>query len=69
MSKKKIDDLFHEKLKGFDEVPDEKVWKAIETSLDQRKKSRKVIPIWWKLGGVAALLTIVFYVINPFAFN
>lgn len=69
MSKKKIDDLFHEKLKGFDEVPDEKVWKAIETSLDQRKKSHKVIPIWWKLGGVAALLTIVFYVINPFAFN
>ncbi|MGB5820115.1 MAG: outer membrane beta-barrel protein [Saonia sp.] len=67
MSKKKIDELFQEKLKSFDEIPDEKVWKAIETSLDQRKKSRKLIPLWWKLGGVAALLAIVLYVINPFA--
>ena len=67
MSKKNIDKLFQEKLKDFGEVPDEKVWEAIDTSLDQKKKSRKrVIPIWWRLGGVAALLAILLYVINPF---
>lgn len=65
MSKKKIDDLFQAKLKGFGEVPDEKVWKAIASSLDQKKKTRRVIPIWWKLGGVAALLAIVFYLTDP----
>lgn len=67
MSKKKIDNLFQEKLKTFDEIPDEKVWNAIEASLNKKKKSRKVIPIWWKLGGVAALLAIVLYVADPFS--
>ncbi len=65
MSKKKIDNLFLAKLKDFGEVPDEKVWKAIVTSLDQKKKTRRVIPIWWRLGGVAALLAIVFYLTDP----
>ena len=55
MNKKSIDELFRERFREFDEVPDEKVWKAIEASLE-KKKSRKVIPIWWKLGGIAAVL-------------
>jgi hypothetical protein len=55
MSKKNIDELFQKRFKDFDAVPDEKVWEAIDASLE-KKKSRKVIPIWWKLGGVAAVL-------------
>jgi len=66
MGKKKLDKLFQEKFKDFSEMPNDKVWHSIETSLDQKKKSRKVIPIWWKLGGVAAVLTIALFVINPF---
>ncbi|MEM7380642.1 MAG: outer membrane beta-barrel protein [Bacteroidota bacterium] len=67
MKKKNIDELFREKFKDFGEIPDEKVWSSISDSLDRQKKSRKgVIPIWWKLGGVAALLALVFYVVNPF---
>ena len=66
MSKKDIDKLFQEKLKDFREIPDEKVWKSIESSLDQQKKSRRVIPIWWRLGGVAALLAIALLVFGPF---
>ena len=65
MSKKNIDKLFQEKFNDFEEIPDEKVWGAISTSLD-KKKSRKVIPFWWKLGGVAALLAIMFMAINSF---
>tara|TARA_R110002012_G_scaffold263456_2_gene446538 strand:- start:203891 stop:205423 length:1533 start_codon:yes stop_codon:yes gene_type:complete len=65
MNKKSIDELFRERFREFDEVPDEKVWKAIEASLE-KKKSRKVIPIWWKLGGIAAVLSILVVAINPF---
>ena len=65
MGKKNIDKLFQEKFNDFEEIPDEKVWDAISASLD-KKNSRKVIPFWWKLGGVAALLAIMFMAINPF---
>ncbi len=65
MSKKNIDHLFQEKFKDFDESPNEKVWSDLEASLDKKKKSRRIIPLWWKLGGVAALLAILFMVINP----
>ncbi len=57
---KNLDDLFREKLKTFREVPDEKVWTAIENSLNKKPKKR-VIPLWWQLGGVAAVLAIAFF--------
>lgn len=65
MGKKSLEQLFKETFQEFHEVPDEKVWQSIEASLDKKKKKR-VVPIWWQLGGVAALLAILFYVINPF---
>lgn len=68
MSEKNLDRLFQEKLKDFEEIPEEKVWDDISTSLD-KKKSRKVIPFWWKLGGVAAVLAIIFMAVNPFGDN
>lgn len=66
MGKRNLDNLFQEKFKDFHEVPDKKVWEAIEASLGQKKKSRRIIPIWWKLGGVAAVVAMLFYVTNPF---
>lgn len=57
MDKKNIDELFREKFKTFGEVPNEKVWTAIENSLDKKRK-RRVIPFWFQLGGVAAVLAI-----------
>lgn len=66
MNKKNLDTLFQRKFKDFKEKPDEKVWESIEASLDKKKKSHKVIPLWWKLGGVAAVLALIIYVINPF---
>jgi len=65
MDKKNIDKLFQEKFIDFEEIPDEKVWDAISASL-HKKKSRKLIPFWWKLGGVAALLAIIFTILDPF---
>lgn len=60
MDKKNIDDLFREKFKTFREVPDKRVWTAIENSLDKKRKKR-VIPLWWQLGGVAAVLAIALF--------
>lgn len=67
MSENNLDKLFQEKLVNFHEVPDEKVWNSIATSLDKKKQSRKLIPLWWKVGGVAAIFAILFFAIDPFS--
>ena len=64
MSKKNIDNLFQEKFRDFEEVPGDRVWNAIEASLDKKKKKR-VIPIWWTLGGAAAALVIALLAFYP----
>ena len=65
MEKNNLDNLFKEKFKDFAETPDEKVWENIEASLNKKRKKR-VVPIWWQLGGAAAALALLFYFINPF---
>ncbi|NND53265.1 MAG: outer membrane beta-barrel protein [Flavobacteriaceae bacterium] len=60
--KKHIDRLFQEKLKDFEAIPSQDVWENISAKLEGSKKDRKVIPLWWKIAGIAAgfilLLTI-----------
>ena len=55
--KKNIERLFQEKFKDFEAIPSQKVWDTIEAEL-QKKKKRRVIPIWFRLSGVAALLLV-----------
>ena len=64
MSKNNLDKLFQEKFKDFEEVPDQRVWQAIEASSNKRQKKR-VIPLWWKLGGAAAVLALALLVFGP----
>lgn len=64
MSKKKLDELFQDKLLGFKEVPDDRVWASIEASLDKKKK-KQILPLWWSLGGIAAALLVGLLFINP----
>ena len=64
MDDKNLDKLFRAKFKAFREVPDEKVWTAIDRSLDKKRKKR-IIPIWWKLGGVAAILAVALMFFFP----
>ena len=52
--KKHIDRVFQEKLKGFEANPSDDVWKNISAQLQNEKKDRKVIPLWWKFAGIAA---------------
>ncbi|WP_158846342.1 outer membrane beta-barrel protein [Algibacter sp. L1A34] len=56
--KKHIDRLFQEGLKDFEATPSDAVWKNIEAELNKDKKKRRVIPIWWRYAGVAALLLV-----------
>lgn len=61
--RKNIDRLFQEKFKDFEVNPPEVVWDAIETHLD-KNKTRKIIPLWWKLGGIAAAFLIGFLILQ-----
>jgi hypothetical protein len=65
MQKKNIDDIFRDKLSDFKQTPDNKVWRAIDASLDKRKK-RRIIPFWWSFGGIAAAVMIGLLILNPF---
>jgi hypothetical protein len=60
--KKHIDRLFQEKLKDFEATPNDIVWEKIHGRLHEEKRKRRIIPLWWKLTGVAALLALLFTV-------
>lgn len=55
--KKNLDRLFQEKFKDFEVAPPDFVWENIQEILEEKKK-RRVIPLWFKLSGVAALLVL-----------
>lgn len=62
--KKHIDDLFKEQLQHFEAAPSPEVWNNIQAKMKKEKDDRKVIPLWWRLGGVAALLALLLTVGN-----
>jgi len=59
--RKNIERIFQEKFKNFEVNPPDEVWGNIEEKLEEKKR-RRVIPFWWKLSGVAALLLIGFLI-------
>ena len=65
--KKNIDKLFKEQLKNFDVAPQDHVWENIEERLhEDKRKKRRVIPIWWRVAGIAAGLVLLFTIANQF---
>jgi hypothetical protein len=62
--KKHIDRLFQEKLKDFEATPSNAVWENISAELNAEKKDRKIIPLWIKLSGIAAVLLLMFTIGN-----
>ncbi|QNK76770.1 hypothetical protein H7F37_11640 [Winogradskyella sp. PAMC22761] len=57
--KKNIDRLFQEKFKDFEVKPNDAIWDRINENLPNKKKKRRVIAIWWKLGGIAAAIALL----------
>ncbi len=62
--KRNIENIFNEGFKNFEATPSPRVWENIQAELKKEKKERKVIPLWIKLGGVAALIAVLFSVGN-----
>jgi hypothetical protein len=58
-NKKNIDRLFQEKFKDFEVAPSDAMWNRISQDLPNKKKKRRVIPIWWQIGGVAAAIALL----------
>ncbi len=56
--RKNIEHLFQEKLDNYTSIPPEEVWNAIEIELNKNKEKRRIIPFWWKISGIAALLVL-----------
>ena len=63
--KKNIDKLFKENFNNQEIAPPEMVWTNIEREL-KKKKEKKIIPIWWKYSGVAAILLIGIFIGKEF---
>ena len=57
--KKNIDQLFKEQFQDFEATPPPAVWDRIEARLQEKKKERRTIPLWWRVAGVAALLALL----------
>jgi hypothetical protein len=66
---KKIDRLFQEKFKDFEATPNEKIWKNIESSLQEKEGKRRIIPFWWKFSGIAALIIVSIFIGNQYVEN
>lgn len=63
-NKKKIDEIFQQGFKNPDVSPSSRVWKNIKAELEKEQSDRRVIPLWIRLGGVAALIAIMLTVGN-----
>jgi hypothetical protein len=63
-----IDSFFQEKLNNLEVAPPQMAWNNIEREL-KKKNNRKVIPLWWKFSGVAAILAIGFFIGTQFNEN
>ncbi len=58
-TKKQIDRLFKEQFKNLETAPPSSVWENIDAALEKRKNKKRVVPLWYKLAGVAASLFII----------
>lgn len=58
-TKKNIDRLFQEKFKDFEVSPDESVWEKIKARQDKGRKRALVLPIWYRIAGIAASIALI----------
>lgn len=64
--RKKIDDIFKEAFDNLEKDPSPQVWEGIRKELEKDKPQRRVIPLWFKVAGVAALIALLFTIGHQF---
>ena len=57
--KKNIDTFLKKRFNDFEQSPPPEVWSQIKLQLQNEKKDKKVIPFWFKIAGVAALIALL----------
>lgn len=57
--KKNIDEIFQHGFENLDLSPSPQVWETIQAKLEKKKSEKKVIPLWIRLGGIAAGLALM----------
>src|SRR5690554_707215 len=71
-NKKDIDKIFQEGFENLDLSPSPQVWENIQAEI-KKESDRKVIALWLRLGGVAALIAVLLsvgnWVFDPFSSN
>jgi hypothetical protein len=68
-NRKHIDRLYQEKFKDFESTPPEAVWKNISARLQNKEQKRGILPLWYKIAGVAAVLALLINFSNDFFNN
>ncbi|WP_424492713.1 outer membrane beta-barrel protein [Salinimicrobium sp. GXAS 041] len=58
-NKKKIGDIYREKLRDVETTPPADAWENISAALDEKQQKSTFLPIWLRLAGCAALLAII----------
>jgi hypothetical protein len=56
---KNIERLFQEKFKDFEALPPQDSWDIIASRLNEKKKKKRILPIWFQFSGIAASLIII----------
>ena len=56
---KNIERLFQEKFKDFEALPPQNSWDIIASRLNEKKKKKRILPIWFQFSGIAASLFII----------
>ncbi|MEL1246936.1 hypothetical protein [Flavobacterium helocola] len=56
---KNIERLFQEKFKDFEALPPQDSWDIIASRLNEKKKKKRILPIWFPFSGIAASLFII----------
>lgn len=67
--KKHIDRLFQEKFRDFEVSPNEQVWQNISSKINSSRKKRRILPLWSRIAGAAAVLAVIFSINNDFWLN
>jgi len=58
--RKHIDRLYQEKFKDFEASPRDAVWKNISSKLQEKQRKKRVLPLWYRMAGIAALFALFF---------
>lgn len=64
---KNIERLFQEKFKDFEALPPQDSWNIIANRLNEKKKKKRIVPIWFQFSGVAASLLLISSLIWDFS--